>query len=66
LRKSVKSIKNRRENGVDTLKLHHDTLSKTLKKTLKFGMTMDLKGVGRWEAPLELDNLQKLYLRKRH
>jgi len=32
LRKSVKSMKLRRENGVNTLKLHHDTLFKTLKK----------------------------------
>ena len=31
--KWVKSIRHRREGGVDTLKLHHDTLSKTLKKT---------------------------------
>jgi len=31
--KSVKSIRHGRENGVDTLKLHHDTLSKTLKNT---------------------------------
>ena len=32
LQKSVKSMKLRRENGVNTLKLHHDTLFKTLKK----------------------------------
>jgi len=32
--KWFKSIWHRRENGVDTLKLHHDTLSKTLKRTL--------------------------------
>jgi len=31
--KWVKSIRHRREGGVDTLKLHHDTLSKTLKNT---------------------------------
>jgi len=30
----LKSVEHRRENGVDTLKLHHDTLSKTRKKTL--------------------------------
>ena len=30
--KSVKSFRHRRENRVDTLKLHHDTLLKTLKK----------------------------------
>jgi len=30
--KSVKSIRHRWENGFGTLKLHHDTLSKTLKK----------------------------------
>ena len=30
--KSVKSIRHGRENGVDTLKLNHDTLLKTLKK----------------------------------
>jgi len=30
--KWFESIRRRRENGVDTLKLHHDTLSKTLKK----------------------------------
>jgi len=30
----VKSIRYSRTNGVDTLKLHHDTLLKTLKKTL--------------------------------
>jgi len=31
--KSVKSIRHRRENGVDTLKLQNDTLLKTLKNT---------------------------------
>ena len=30
--KSVNSIRHRRENGIDTLKLYHDTLLKTLKK----------------------------------
>ena len=40
--KSVKSIKHRRENGVDTLKLHHDTLLKTFKKTLSL-MTLNHK-----------------------
>jgi len=34
LLKSVKSIRHRRENGIDTLKLYHVTLLKTLKKTL--------------------------------
>jgi len=34
----LKSIRQRRENGVDTLKLHHDTLLKTLKKTLSYCM----------------------------
>ena len=38
--KSVKRIRHRRENGVDTLKLHHDTLLKTLKKTLIYGATL--------------------------
>ena len=33
LRKSVKSIRHRRENGVDTLKIHQDSLSKTSKNT---------------------------------
>ena len=32
LRKSVQSIRHRREHGVDTLKNHHDTLSNTSKK----------------------------------
>jgi len=32
--KSVKRVRHRRENGIDTLKLHHNTLSKTLEKTL--------------------------------
>jgi len=30
----LKSIRRRRENDVDTLKLHHETLLKTIKKTL--------------------------------
>ena len=30
--KCLKSIRHRRKSGIDTLKLHHDTLSKTLKK----------------------------------
>jgi len=30
----LKSIRHSRESGVDTLKLHHDTLLKTLKKAL--------------------------------
>jgi len=34
--KSVKSIRHRREIGVDTLKLHHDTYLKSLKKTLPY------------------------------
>ena len=33
LRKSVQSIRHRRENGVDTLKIHRDTLLKTSKNT---------------------------------
>jgi len=33
--KSVKSIRYGRENGVDTLKLHHDTLLNTFKKTMR-------------------------------
>jgi len=34
LQKSVKSIRHRRENGVDILKFQHDNLSKPFKKTL--------------------------------
>jgi len=30
------------ENGFDTLKLHHDTLSKTLKKTLNIIIIINL------------------------
>ena len=33
LRKSVQSIRHRRENGVDALKIHHDSLSKISKNT---------------------------------
>jgi len=31
--KCVRSIRHRRENGIDTLKLHHDTVLKRLKNT---------------------------------
>ena len=46
--KWVKSIRRRRENGVETLKLHHDTLSKTWKTTL-IGEDRNKDGFKNWQ-----------------